>query len=271
MWPLLKQDFRHVVRTRLLFFILALTVIVQFSGLNIMKRVKIWAPGQLSFGAVLDESTILFFSLFLQLFSGSFLAAVYGIWSAPYLHKGSRAPLTFTMPIARWKFSLAYGLTMLLLTVVLHAVTMITYLWVFGWASLQSAAFPWHIVAMSLAMETLALLVVMYAFAFGTLMFGQIPTFLMGVASVMTLQLFSILFRLNLLPYQDSTDSGYWLYKIYGLLPPVGELSFALWSQFKKPSWEHTNIGLWLVWLAIFFGLLTYKLRYPPNVRSAES
>jgi len=272
MWVLLVQTFRHIFRTRLVFLLIALTFLVHWFGLHILSSMKVQLPGQMSLGPLLKQSDYLFISLFLQLFTGTFLAAVFGIWTVPYLHQGQRAQLTFTLPLAKWKYPLGYALTMLAMLLLLHAVMLATFGWTFGWKDLTGSRVSWGTVGLCLVVQTIAFEVVMFAFALGSLLFGQVTTFFMGVASILCLQVSGIVFRISFLPWQHTEGSGppslyYW---IYSKLPPVGELAFDLWSQFKKPSGGDPNLGLWVVWLLILGGLFYYRMTRPPKSRLAD-
>ncbi len=275
MFTLLLQTFRHIFRTRLVFLLVGLSFLVHWFGLHILTNLKVQLPGQMSLGPLLKEPDYLFMSLFLQLFTGTFLAAVFGIWTVPYLHQGQRAQLTFTLPIAKWKFPLGYALTMLALLFILHAVMLGTFAWTFGMKGLTESRVPWSSVGLCLLVQTIAFEVIMFAFALGSLIFGQVTTFFIGVASILWLQISGIIFRVSFLPWQhianpDAPQSPSLYYLIYSRLPPVGELAFDLWKQFKKPSWEEPHLGLWIAWLVILGGLFYFRMTRPPRSRVAE-
>jgi hypothetical protein len=122
MWILLLQNYRHILRTRLLAFLLAFSVLIQFMGLRLLNNVSFDFDGHMVLGSLIDKRDVIFVSLFLQLFTGTFLSAVYGIWMVPYLHRGPRSPLTFTLPVPKWMYPVSYALTMLTLLGLLHYV-----------------------------------------------------------------------------------------------------------------------------------------------------
>jgi|GEM_PF-1390156 len=275
MGTLLKQNFRHVLRTRVLLFALALSFFVQWAGLQSLKNFTLHLEGDLgsfflgrsNFG----EREGIFLALFLHLFTGTFLSAVYGIWVVPYLHQGDRSQLTFTLPISKWKFPLGYGVTMLGLLFLLHLVMFATFGFVFGFRAFMSLAVPWKVIAVCLVVETLAFMTLMFAFACSAMAFGQIPTFFIGVFSFFSLQLAAVLFRLNLEKLVEF-ESGFleWSRFIYNKLPPMGELVFDLGTQFSNPTWNDKNIWLWLVWLSVFASIFRLTLRYPRLTRRSE-
>jgi hypothetical protein len=270
MLALLSQNFRHIFRTRVLFFLLGFSVMIQFFGLRLLNNVTVNIDGHIVMGSLIDKRDVIFVSLFLQLFTGSFLAAVYGIWLVPYLHRGARGPLTFTLPVPRWMFPLAYGLTLLGLLGLLYAIMFASYALVFGVSVFTEASFPWKFVWGCLGIETLSFEVLTFAFASCSLVLGEVGTFFVGAASIVGLQVAALLFRVNSHYFRFQSEAVSLGTRIYENLPPVGELVFDLYSQFKGESYETRNVFLWLAWLAIFAMLFLVKLSRPSGTKSAE-
>lgn len=268
---LLKQNLRHIVRTRLLVFLLLFSFLIQYVGVKILRSMTINFQGIIS---TIDSKDALFIGLVFQLFTGAFLAAVYGIWMVPHAHQGQRSQLTFTLPVSKWAFPLAYSLSMLGLLALQHGILFICYWMNFGWETLVATRFPWQSVAICVCFETLAFEMFLFAFAFSSMTLGQIPTFFLGASVFFSLQVAGALFRFSMdKPSVLMTGKFSQLEtarSVYQKLPPVGDLIYDLRQNFLKPDWKHPSLMLWAIWLAIFVLLFRYKLRYPSHTKSAE-
>lgn len=267
MWTLLKHNWRHIVRTKLIFLLLGLALGMQLLALKVSFQGKIYVGDQqlLSWGA--KES--LFIALFVQLFIGTFLSVVYGLWIVPYLHQGQRNQLTFTLPIPKWKFPVAYGLTLLLLLAILHGAMLLSYGATFGFSALAPSVFPWTSVAVSLILETFAFLVVTFAFALGSMIIGPISTFFLGVFVIFVMQMSGVVFHINDLRQRaEGVIPATTARHVYDALPPVGELAYELWYQYSASSWERLRAFNWMAWILIFGGLFYLRLLFPSRSRS---
>jgi hypothetical protein len=271
MWILLLQNYRHILRTRLLAFLLAFSVLIQFMGLRLLNNVSFDFDGHMVLGSLIDKRDVIFVSLFLQLFTGTFLSAVYGIWMVPYLHRGPRSPLTFTLPVPKWMYPVSYALTMLTLLGLLYSIMFASYALVFGPHILLDASFPWKFVGGCLGIETLAFEVLTFAFAVCSLTLGEVGTFFVGVSAIVALQVAALLFRVNSHYLKLQTEAVSLGTRIYESLPPVGELVFDLYAQFKGEPDAMRNIVLWAVWLVIFAIIFRVKLSFPSKVKTSES
>ena len=270
MFALLLQNTKHILRTRLLFFLMGFAIVIQFFGLRLINNVTLNFDGHIMMGSLIDKRDVIFVSLFLQLFTGSFLAAVYGIWMVPYLHKGQRSPLTFTLPISKWFYPLSYALSMLALLVLLYLIMFASYALVLGPQILFNAGFPWQFVFSCLAIETIAFEALMFAFAFMSLSLGEVGTFFVGITAIVALQVSALLFRVNahyLRLENEAVSTGT---RVYQSLPPVGELVFDLYKEFKGEGLEIRNIVLWAIWAVVFAILFRVKLSFPSKIKSAE-
>lgn len=271
MISLLIQNLRHIVRTRLLVVLLCFSFLIQFVGLRALHFVTFRFQG---ITTLVEGANAVFPALIFQLFAGAFIAAAYGIWMVPYAHQGARTPLTFTLPISKWMFPLAYGVTMLALLLAQHGVLLMSYGMNFGFESFHSPDFPWAGLKMALVLETLAFEVLMFAFALCSMVAGQVPTFFLGALSVFLLQIAGVVLRarediMKLAP--ESGDKFDLVRAAYNALPPVGELVFDLRKTFLKPGWDKANFQLWLAWLAILIVLFRVRLAFPGQARAGES
>jgi hypothetical protein len=269
MWPLLKQNIRHIIRTRLLIVLLSFSFLVQFFGLKTLHFMTLQFQGIVS---RIEGDNALFAALFFQLFTGAFIAAAYGIWMVPYAHQGMRSSLTFTLPVSKWKFPLGYALTMLGLLVLQHLVMLLSFGLNFGFEMFRDPAFPWGGVMMCLLIETLAFEVCMFAFAISSMTFGQVPTFFLGAAVIFFLQLTGVILKWDLEKLGgEPIQSLYWARFLYGKLPPVGDIAFDLRKAFLKPAFDQPHFWLWIVWLVLLVAWFRFKLRYPSRSRAGEA
>ena len=270
MMALLKQNLLHILRTRLLFVLFTFSFLVQYVSLKMVHFMTFKFQGIVT---IIGAKDAIFAALFFQLFAGAFIAAAYGIWMVPYAHQGPRSPLTFTLPVAKAKFPLAYALSMLGLLLVQHLIMLLSFAVNFGFAAFQGPEFPWLGLLLCLLLETLAFEVFMFGFALSSMTVGQVPTFFLGALTVFLLQIGGALFRIDLenLPLGSIPSSVQWVRLVYSKLPPVGELVFDLRQTFLKPSWESSHFVLWLVWLGLLGMLFRLKLCYPLRARVGEN
>jgi len=230
--------------------------LVPFIGLKMMGLVNEHLQGVVS--AVVGYDT-LFVALFLQLATGAFVSAVYGIWLVPYLHQGMRGPLTFAMPLSRWCFPAAYGITALGLLVTQHLILLLSFGLNFGFSTFLAKDFPWSGLAGVLVLETLAFETLTFVLACLALVLGQIPTFFLGAVGLFVLQMGAAFFRFDLATIVDQIPAWVPTGKaLYSVLPPFGELVFDIRALFVRPGF-HLHFVAWASWLAAgfcFFRLL---------------
>ncbi len=269
MWPLLKQNLRHIIRTRLLIMLLTFSFLVQFFGLKMLRFMTIQFQGVVS---SFEGKDALFVALFFQLFTGAFIAAAYGIWMVPYAHQGLRSSLTFTLPVSKWKFPLAYAATMLGLLLLQHLVMFVSFGLNFDFATFREPSFPWAGVGLCLLFETLAFEVLMFGFAISSMTFGQVPTFFLGALVIGFLQLAGAILRFDIEKMGGQPIASLqWSRFVYGKLPPVGDIALDLRGALRKPSFDQPHLWLWIAWLAILVVWFRVKLRYPSRSKAGES
>lgn len=269
MRALVFQNLLHIFRSRLLFLFLLFSAFLHFSGLKIMHKLTMTIEGVIQ---VIGPREGIFLSLYFQLFAGIFLAAVYGIWMIPYLHTGQRASLTFTLPVSRWKFAVSYALTFLVLILTEQVIMFGSFAFVFGTEPFFAEKFPWVALLSCILLEILAFEASVFAFALSSLLFGQIPTFFLGMMSFFVLQTLGSLIRVGFDRIAETTG-GTWafLVGVYRYLPPLGEIIFDLREGFNKAFQTHFHFYLWVAWCLIFMGLFLLKLNFPSHSRSSEA
>ena len=265
MIELIWLNLKQALRSRLVLTLLIFTFIIQYGGMRIASTASLYNQGSV---IKFDHRDMLFVSLVFQLFNGMFLAALYGIWVVPQGHQGQRNYLTFVIPVPRWMFPLAYGITMLLMLLSQYGIALITYGLQFGWDVLGAA--PWTGVVCSLVVETLAFLVVMFGFSVFSLLMGQLPTFVLGVLFLIVQQAAGVFFRLPLEGvFGDHRYLGV-LRFVYYKLPPLGELVYNLRENYVHPDLLSQQTALWAAWLVLFLAVFQLRLRFPGQSRSAD-
>lgn len=265
---LLLQNLRHIVRTRLLVAMFFFSFLIQFLGVKALHSATIYFQGVVT---TIGVKEALLIALLFQLFTGAFLAAVYGIWMIPYAHQGLRSLLTFTLPVSKWKFPAAYVVSMGALLVLQHLILLLSFGMNFGFGVFGRGEFPWNGLMVCLCVETVAFEMITFAFACSSMLVGAIPTLFLGAGLFVILQGLAILFRFNVGQFLGGQSEGFNLmHRIYEKLPPTGELVFDLRTTFARPSWLGCHLVLWVAWLAVFILLFRYKIRYPSSLRGGE-
>jgi hypothetical protein len=269
MIPLLKMSLRHALRTRLLLTTLAFSIFVHFLSLRFMGNVSFDFQGQV---IKIGSREAVFGALFFQLFVGFFVSAVYGIWMVPYAHQGARASLTHVLPVSRWIFPLVYSLTFCFVMLIQHAAMVGSLYFVYGSKVFELSNGYWSGILLCLFLQSLAFLVMMNGFAVSSLLFGQIPTFLLGMGFLFLSQIGTLLDKVADSFLKEGVpptlETARW---IYSKLPPLGQLPFDLHSAYRGKFDAGEHILLWFVWLVICVLALRWKLRYPSLVRSSEN
>lgn len=269
MLALLSQNLKHILRTRLLFFLFIFSFVIQYFGVRILHSATIQFQGVIS---TIDAKDSLFLALVFQIFTGAFLSAVYGIWMVPYAHQGLRSQLTFTLPVSKWAFPLAYAISMLGLLIFQHLILFTCYGMNFGFGFFLAPNFPWAGLFNCLVVETVAFEMCLFAFAVSSMSLGQVPTFFLSSTVLFVLQLTGGILRLNLGSIGMNKSSALEMIRsIYNWLPPVGELVYDLRNGYLRPDWASRSLALWAIWLAAFVLLFRYKLRYPLKTKIGET
>lgn len=259
MITLLKLVGFHVLRARILYLILALGVALQWGGLKIASAVNVQVNTKL---VQMEASYFTFFSLISQLFVGSFVAIVFGLWFLPYLHQGARAQLTYVMPVRKWMYPVVYAIVLVPLIALLSGITGFALHSVSGSLGTTASAFLW-----CLALQMLAFEVVMLGFGLGAVVMGPISSFFLGAILLAALQGACLLRRINILT--TDSPSAFWrsAARLYALLPPLGEIPFQLWEQMTVSSPISGAWLSWVLWILLLGTLLVLQLRFRPHVR----
>ena len=253
---ILKQNFRHLMRSRFLILFYLLSILVQFVVLKVVKSATMSVNGSAINIGISGAVTSM---LVVQAFIGSYLAALYGIWMAPYIHQGTRSQLVFVLPVSRWLFPIGYVITMGVMVIAQFAAMFAIAGFVLGFEVFSDEVFPWARLLSGLGLELLAFETLMLTLALFSLAFGRIQTFLIGMFMLFVMQAVGAYYRSSF--FGASEEQGL----VYQLI----EGCYYLLPQFGEPIWK-SDLVSWLIWLPIFVGLFRYRIRYPEIGPSSE-
>jgi hypothetical protein len=269
MLALFFENCRYVFRSRMVFLILIFSSMVHYAGLKSLTHLTLSIQGQIS---VLGNKETLYLALILQLFTGLSIACVYGIWMAPYAHRGERGVLTHVLPVEKIKFPICYAFCCGLLLFINELVMIGTFALVFGLSNLSSAEFAWSMVLKMFLFQTLCLEVLMLGLAVSSLVFGQVATFFIGGSMLFVVQVLGALARFFQQSQQFSPFSaGGIMVAIYQNLPPVGDFVFDFKKILSREAISSHHLSLWFLWLILFTLLFWRKIRFPSQTRSTEA
>lgn len=267
-FALLKFNLLHVLRYRLLVLMFAFSFLIQFVALKIMHAASINVEGVIF---PIGPVRTLFLALFFQFFLGIFLSIVYGVWMVPYLHKGGRALVTYSLPVPKGAYLWAYGLTLLVLVFCQHCILLANYGFLFGFGSFFQETFPWRDFLGCLFLETVAFLACMYGLAVSSMTIGQIATLFLGAGTFFILQVFGGLSRIDAVQQFASTRPGlHWIMQIYTWLPPIGEMIFDLKDGFFLHLSVSYSVLKWSVWALLLAFILYWRLCFPKMTRTTS-
>lgn len=266
MLNLLWQNGLHALRSRLILILVAFSLGLHFLSLKAVNGIKFINQGSV---AILGVKEALFGAIYIHLFIGVFVSAIYGIWMVPYLHSGRRAFLTCTMPVSRWKYPLSYTLLLTGLMVIETLLLLVTFGMAFGFEEFSTVRFPWSSLMITLGLELLAFNSIMMGLAYCSLSLGALPSFFIGIGYFFVTQasgVFSRVASFNGASVDDST----W-FKVLSKLPPTGELVFQIKQTFRQGEYDLFHYSLWVIWWVIFVLLFTWKLKYPQRANRSEN
>lgn len=268
MRSLFLYNLRHIFRSKLLILFFAFSTLLHFLGLKLLHKLTVVVEGVFQ---VIGPKEGIFFSLYFELFIGVFLATVYGIWLVPHLHTGQRLPLSYSLPVPKWKYLMGYFASFFVLILIEQIILFTSFGLVFGFGAFSDPKFPWTGLVSCTVLEILAFEAAMFGFAVSSLHFGQIVTFILGGATFFVLQTTGSLLRLGLERFSESVGQTLVLVQsVYRWFPPIGEMIFDLKQGFSKSFETYEHFYLWVVWFAIFASLFWVRLRFPSVKRSSS-
>jgi hypothetical protein len=268
------QDLIHLFRSRLLAFIILFSVAVQYFAVKLVKSATLYISFSIQGSSgLIQESESYFVALLASCFAGIFLAAVYGTWIAPYLHRGPRSALTHMLPVSRWYFPAAHALAFAVLLVI-QALALVWSLGVnLGWAKVFSADFPLKGIAWGFLLQTLAFYVVLFGTAASSMTLGALPTFFLTYLSCGALTVARALLFFENNPLAEELGATGFVANVRWIiskLPPVGDLLVDMRVAFTKQVLPTQHLALWAIWLVAFVIWFRWRLGSPQKIRSSE-
>lgn len=261
--------FRFLFRARLLYLALGFSILLHVGGLKALKNLTFNYQGVV--GGVGPREGM-FISLFLTLFMGVFLSAVYGIWMVPQAHRGPRSLLTFVLPVNKLLYPAVYVLVFLVPVLIEFGIFAGSFTYFFGADAWHANWFSVPAILTCLLVEAVAFLTLVLLFSVLSMSIGQISTLFVGVFGFFILQAVGAALRFGLEEYAQQAGGGWqFVSLIYGAFPPLGELIFSLKQSFSQGVFPTGHLIRWVVWLGVLAGLFRWKLRYPLVGRSTES
>ncbi len=249
--------------------ILVFSTLVHYSGLKLLNHLTLSIQNVVS---VVGPNEAIYAAHFLQLFTSLSIAAVFGIWMAPYAHRGERSLLTHVLPLSKVKFSFCYVLCCVVLLLINELVLLGSFGVVFGFSSLAKGSFSLILAVKTFAFQTLCLEVLMLALALSSLILGQVTTVFLGGSSLFIMQVlgtFARFFKQG--PEFSLLSPKGLLVFIYHKLPPVGDFIFDFMGVMKNGIVPVEHLILWMFWFIAFNLLFWFKVRYPIQARSTEA
>ncbi len=266
---LLYQNLLHAMRSRLIGFSVLVAFLFQFCIVKLLRSSTIQFQ---DFLMVIAWKEALFVALFFQMFVGSFLASVYGIWILPYLHTGSRSALTHVLPVRHSEFAIGYILTLVFLFALTYIVMILNYSLIFGFSVFMQPEFPWWNLIYASLMELIAVIFMAFAFAVSSMTIGTVGTVFLSGLVISALQILAVIVRFDIGSYlQGEVPKSYTvLQTIYPYFPPLGDIVFTLKSAFFRKEMATMDWAVWLVWCALAIGLFILRIRKPSTRASQE-
>lgn len=268
------QDLLHLVRSRLLAFIVLFSLGVQYGAVKLAKSASLYLTiNTMGNVKTIQESESYFVALVASCFAGTFLAAVYGTWIAPYLHRGTRSALTHMLPVSRWYFPVAHAMAFAVL-ILLQAVVLMWALGVnIGWGHVFSSEFPLKGLAYGFLLQSISFYVILFGTAAASMTLGALPTFFLTYISCGALVMArAVLFFGDNPAAEQLGATGFLvtLRRILDKLPPVGDLFVDLRIAFTKQELPTEHLALWAIWLAAFVIWFRWRLGTPQKIRGSE-
>lgn len=268
MWPLFLENCRYVLRSKMVVLVVLFSALVHLSGLKLINHLTVSIQEVVT---VVGPKEAIRVGFYLQLLTALSIASVYGVWMAPYAHRGDRSLLTHVLPISKINFPICYALSCGLLLLINEFILLVSFVWVMGFSVFSSGAFPWSAALKTFMFQTLCLEVLMLSLALSSLVFGQIITVFLGAGSLFVMQILGTLshFFSKEPNFSLLTMRGAFVF-LYEKLPPIGDFIFDFNQLSKGESISLRNLGLWIIWCLIICVMFVIKIRYPTNIRSTE-
>lgn len=253
----------------MVYLILLFSFLVHYSGMKFINNLNLSINGAVSF---LGPKESLYTALVLQIFTALSISSVYGIWIAPYAHRGDRSVLTHMLPVSKMNFPLCYVFCCALLLISNFAVMIATHSIVHGGLLFSSDIISFGLLIKAFLFELLCLEVVMLALSVSSMYFGQVATVFIGGSFLFALQIFGTFARL----YKENVGTSLLSPKhiivwLYYSLPPIGDFIFDLKGIITADPLPLNHLLLWTGWLVGLIFVFKLKIRFPLKTRSTEA
>lgn len=268
MLALLRVQLLHVYRNRLIVFGILAGLLLELGGLSLLRNLTLSFQNVV---APIGWQQSLFVAVFLQLFSGFFVAAAAGIWLLPYPHQGLRAVLTYCTPISPVSIAGAQFLLVLLLMAVQFVLGLATFAFYNGFEPFRAADFPWVGTLSCFALACVAGATLAFWLAAISLRLGALAAFFFSAFAMTFLQVYGTLLRIGSSQYFEQFAETVSKWKTYyRWLPPFGDLIFDIRDTvFRAEAVTHSIPWLpWAVWLVLGVTAFTLSQKAQLNRRS---
>lgn len=267
-WIYMVSALRHAIRSKLVLVLLFFTAAIEYAFLKLLRATTLQMQGEVS---ALSQTDLVFSGLIIQTFAGCLLALVYGLWMIPYPHRGSRATLTYSLPVPRSGMVTSYGMALLVMLTLQTVITIGCLGLLTDWSFVFSSVFPWKKLGLTLLFQVVTFQFIASLLAVGALSFGQVVTFVLGTLVFVLLQVAGGVFRIEMVQMMGATMDGFQTaQKVYAWLPPVGEFLYQMRELFWNDNFTRTTLISWGAWWTLAQVLLVLRLRYPSLSRSEE-
>lgn len=268
MLPLLRVQLLHVYRNRLIVFGILAGLLLELGGLALLRNITLSFQNVV---APIGWQQSLFLAVFLQLFSGFFVAAAAGIWLLPYPHQGLRAVLTYCTPISPFSIAGAQFLLVLLLMAAQFVLGLGIFAFYNGIDPFRAVEFPWTGIGSCFLLACVAGATLAFWLAAISLRLGALAAFFVSAFAMVLLQVYGTLLRIGSSSHfeQFAETVAKWK-RYYRVLPPFGDLIFDIRDTVFKAETATNSIAWpgWAVWLLLGIAAFTLSQKAQLNRRS---
>ncbi len=268
MWNLTRQFTLHLFRSKIFYLTTLFAFVVHFVTLKIIDTVTVQINEAEQF---MGPDRVFLVLLFIQMGVGSFVATMYGIWVAPYLHQGDRLPLTFALPVAKWKFPIAYAITFFVLIFLQNTLMFGLHGFIYGYEDYANRAFPLMGLVVCNLYEILVLEVGMFGFALLALGIGKLSALFLGSLVFILCQVAAALFSTDLgAALSEGSPSLKVVGAVYRIMPPWDKVLNQMSAQIQQANLFDAGLLPWCAWLLFLMVGFAVLLLYPRTAKGAE-
>lgn len=266
---LILLNFLYVLRSRFLVAILLFTLVVQHLAIRVARSVVLQIQDKVT---TVQDHEVFYVAMLIQAGACLFLAVVYGNWGVPYLHRGSRAPLTFTLPVRRDQFLLSYFLVFSALVFVQFVLLLVNYGIVLGFGELFGGNLSWTGFLLSILIVLVSGLFWLFFQASLSVTLGALPGLVFSALGGFILSIGGMVFQPTVEKVIQGQGSWFTtLQWIFDKLPAAAYLPLDIRDALHGDSLSVWRTGVWLFWGVLAVLYLHWKMRKPLLIRGSES